>query len=158
MNEQRTGWSGWIVFASVLMLIAGALNAFTGLVAVISKDWVVWTNQGSMYMSFNAWGWTHMAIGALVFLAGLGLLTGNLAARILAVVIASASLIVNFLFIPAYPFWALTVMVLDAIIIYAVCAHGREMKSPLTTEEVIDVRAEARPVSTDQRPSGTRVP
>jgi len=141
MNEQRTGWTGWVIFASVLMMIAGALHAFTGLVAVVSKDWIVWTNQGSMYLSFNAWGWTHMAIGALVFLAGVGLLTGNIVARVVAVALASISLIANFLFIPAYPFWALTVMVLDAIVIYAVCAHGGEMKSIYGEESVIDVRA-----------------
>ncbi len=66
-------------------------------------------------------------------LAGLGLFTGNIVARTIAVIVASLSLIANFLFIPAYPVWALTVIALDVLVIYAVMAHGRE---------VIDLRAE----------------
>ncbi|MFZ4515143.1 MAG: DUF7144 family membrane protein [Acidimicrobiia bacterium] len=146
MNEQRTAWTGWIVFASVLMMITGALNAFSGIVAVVSKNWFVWSNQTNLYMNFTAWGWTHFAIGCLVFLAGLGLLTGNIWARAAAVLFASISLIGNFLWLPSYPFWALTVMVLDALIIYAVCAHGGEMKVA-APETIIDVTgAPTRPV------------
>lgn len=152
MNEQRTGWTGWIVFASVVMMITGALNAFSGLIAVISKNWFVWSNQNNLYMTFTAWGWTHFAIGCLVFFAGIGLLAGNIWARTAAVALASVSLIANFLWLPAYPFWALTVMVLNAIVIYAVCAHGSEMRiSP--EARVIDVtgtptRQAPQPVST----------
>ena len=48
-------------------------------------------------------------------LAGLGLFTGNIVARTIAVIVASLSLIANFLFIPAYPVWALTVIALDVL-------------------------------------------
>lgn len=162
MNEGRTGWTGWIVFASVVMMITGALNAFSGMVAVISKNWFVWNNQNDLYMTFTAWGWTHFAIGCLVFLAGIGLLTGNIWARAAAVVLASISLIANFLWLPAYPFWALTVMVLNAIVIYAVCAHGSEMR--LGPEEtVIDVtgapsRQMAQPAGAARNEARTATP
>jgi hypothetical protein len=45
------------------------------------------------------------------------------------VVVASISLIANFLFLPAYPLWAISVMVIDLLVIWALTAHGREMKS-----------------------------
>ena len=80
------------------------------------------------YREPSGWvGWIHLIGGIIVFLAGLGLFTGNILARIVAVVVAGMSLIANFLFIPAYPLWALTVITLDVLVIFAILAHGREM-------------------------------
>jgi hypothetical protein len=45
------------------------------------------------------------------------------------VIVAGVSLIVNFFYIPVYPLWAITVMVLDVLVIWALTAHGREMKA-----------------------------
>jgi hypothetical protein len=63
-----------------------------------------------------------------VLLSGIGLLSGNILARTVAVIVASLSLIANFFFIPVYPLWALTVIVIDVLVIWAVTAHGREMR------------------------------
>ena len=41
-ESDRTGWTGWITFAAIMMIIAGALNAIYGLIAVINDEWVVW--------------------------------------------------------------------------------------------------------------------
>jgi hypothetical protein len=35
----------------------------------------------------------------------------------------------NFLFLPYYPFWALTVITLDVLVIWAVTAHGRDLQN-----------------------------
>jgi hypothetical protein len=32
------------------------------------------------------------------------------------------------MFIPAFPVWALTIIALDAFVIYALTAHGRELR------------------------------
>jgi hypothetical protein len=63
-----------------------------------------------------------------VVLAGIGLFSGNILARALAVVVAGLNLLVNFFFIPVYPLWALTVITIDILVIWAVTAHGREMR------------------------------
>jgi hypothetical protein len=67
-------------------------------------------------------------VGAVVLISGLGLFSGNILARTIAVVVASISLLVNFFFIPVYPLWAITVIVIDLLVIWAVTAHGREMR------------------------------
>jgi hypothetical protein len=127
-QEPTTGWVGWIYFASVMMVIAGTLGAVHGLVAIFNDDWVVWTNQGNLYIDLTTWGWIHLGIGIAVILAGLGLLTGNVLARTVAVLLAGVSIIANFLYMPAYPVWALTIIALDVFVIYAVTAHGRELR------------------------------
>jgi hypothetical protein len=52
-QTQRSGWTGWIAFAGVLMIIGGTLNAIYGLIAVINDEWVVWGNRGAMYLDIS---------------------------------------------------------------------------------------------------------
>ena len=128
LDTGRTGWTGWIAFAGVMMIIGGFLNAFYGLVAVVNDDWVVWTNRGSVLLDITEWGWVHIILGLVVALCGFGVFTGNVLARTVGVIIASLSLIGNFFFIPAYPLWTITVMVIDALVIWALTVHGGEMR------------------------------
>ncbi|HEX6422967.1 MAG TPA: hypothetical protein VFZ79_05775 [Acidimicrobiales bacterium] len=127
LRREPTGWVGWIFFAAVMMIIAGALNAIHGLVAILNDEWVVWGNRADLYIDLTTWGWVHLVIGIAVLLAGFGLLSGNVLARAVAVLVASVSIVANFLFIPAYPVWALTVIAIDVFVIYALTAHGREL-------------------------------
>jgi hypothetical protein len=128
--RERTGWVGWIYFAAVLMLLVGTLNAIHGIIAVVNDEWVVWTNRGDLYLDLTEWGWIHFGVGVAMVLAGLGVLTGNVLARAVAVFLACVSVIANFLYIPAFPVWALTVIAIDVFVIFALTAHGGEMREP----------------------------
>ena len=124
----RSGWTGWITFAAVMMIISGSLNALYGLIALVNDEWVVWTNRGSLYLDISEWGWVHMIAGIVMVLAGFALFTGSVLARIVAVIVAVLSLIANFFFIPAYPLWALAVVTIDILVIWALTVHGGEMR------------------------------
>ncbi|HEX5365066.1 MAG TPA: hypothetical protein VFW63_00160 [Acidimicrobiales bacterium] len=127
LPPERTGWVGWIVFASVMMIIAGTLNAIHGLVAIVNDDWVVWGERTDLYIDLSQWGWIHLVVGVVVLLAGIGVLTGNVLARTVAVIVAGLAIVGNFLWLPAYPLWSLTIIAVDVFVIYALTAHGREM-------------------------------
>jgi hypothetical protein len=112
------------------MVISGALNALYGLIALLNDDWVVWTNRGSLYLDISNWGWIHLGIGIIVLISGIGVFSGNILARTVGVIAATISLIANFFFIPAYPIWAVTVVVINGLVIWALTAHGAEMREP----------------------------
>jgi hypothetical protein len=124
--DEPTGWVGWIWFAAVMMMIVGGLQFVQGLIAAINDEWVVWGNQANLYLDLSAWGWVHMAIGVVVFLSGLGVLSGNVLARFVGVVLASLSLVANFLWLPSYPVWSIVIIAIDLLVIYALTVHGRE--------------------------------
>jgi hypothetical protein len=126
-HEESSGWAGWIVFASVMMTLAGALNVVHGLVAILNDEWVVWGNRVDLYLDLTTWGWVHLGVGAAAILVGLGLLSGNVLARAIAVVLAGLSILANFLFMPAYPVWSLTIIAIDVFVIFALTAHGRDL-------------------------------
>lgn len=126
-REESSGWAGWIIFASVMMVLAGGLNAIHGLVAIFNDDWVVWGNRANLYLDLTTWGWVHLGIGVVLVLTGLGLLSGNILARTIAVFVAGLSIMANFLFMPAYPVWSLTIITIDVFVIFALTAHGRDL-------------------------------
>lgn len=123
-----TGWTGWVTFAGVMMILGGTLNFFYGLVAAINDEWVVWTNRGDLYLDVSQWGWIHMILGLVVVLCGFGVFTGNLLARAVGVVLAALSLVANFFYLPAYPLWSIIVIVIDLLVIWALTVHGGEMR------------------------------
>ena len=128
MYEETTGWVGWGIFAATMMIIGGALNAFYGIIAAVNDDWVVWTNRGAVYLDISEWAWVHIIVGGLVVLAGIGVLSGNVLARTVGVVLAGISMLTNFFFLPVYPLWSLVVITIDALVIWALTAHGRELR------------------------------
>ena len=128
--EERpmTGWAGWSMFAATMMILSGGLNALYGLVAAVNDDWVVWRNANAVYFDLSTWGWVHMVVGLVVVAAGIGVLSGNVIARAIGVLMAVLSIVANFFFIPVYPFWAISIITVDALVIWALTAHGGELR------------------------------
>jgi len=128
-REETSGWAvGFILFAAVMMLMAGIFQFFAGLVALFQNEFYVATRNYLFQFDATTWGWIHLIGGVLVVLAGWGLLSGRTWARVVGITLAVLSAIANFLFIPYYPFWALTIIALDVFVIWALAAHGRELQ------------------------------
>jgi hypothetical protein len=123
-----TGWTGWIVFASFMMFLLGAFQAVQGLVALFDDGFYVTSGNLVVNVNYNVWGTVHLLLGVLLMLTGAGVLTGNLAARTIGVILAGLSALANLLFIEAYPFWSIIIITVDVLVIYALTVHGRELK------------------------------
>ncbi len=128
-EEKRvTGWFGWILFAGVMMIMLGSFNAIEGFIALLNGNWLAKSTSLPINFDYQTWGWTWIIFGSLVAIAGLGVLAGQLWARIVGVIFAGLNAIAQLLFIPAYPFWALTVIVVDVLVIWALTVHGGELR------------------------------
>lgn len=118
--------SGWVTFAGVLMVIGGFFQAMSGLVALFKPTLYVASTNQLLVLNYRQWGWTHLIIGILLLVSSYALFTGRLWGRIVAIALATLSAIANFAFIAAYPFWSITIIVLDVLIIYGVATYGSE--------------------------------
>ena len=124
-----TAWAGWVVFGGVMLMMLGAFQIIEGLVALFDDGFYLVRPGGLVVdVNYNTWGWIHLIIGVVGVLAGLGLLVGNMAARIVGVAVAVLSAVVNLAFISAYPVWSAIMITLDVVVIYAIIVHGRELK------------------------------
>lgn len=124
-HRPLSGWYGWIAFAAMMMLLLGTFHVIAGLVALFAEDYFLVTHSGLLVsMDFTAWGWIHLALGAVLAGAGCALFAGATWARIVAVVVAMVSAVANLAFLSAYPLWSAIMIAVDVLIIYAVIAHG----------------------------------
>ena len=128
-DTEVTGWVGWIVFAGTMMLILGVFHMFEGLIALFRHTEIAFPASGlTVQVSYTQWGWLQLLAGVLVFFAGLGLFTGRMWARTVGVILVSISALINFAWANLFPFWSLTLLAIDFFVIYAIIAHGSEMK------------------------------
>jgi len=126
----RSKWTGWIVFAAVILFLGGLLQIMEGLVALFDEGYYAVGSDGLVvHVNYTAWGVVHLLVGALACLIGIGLLTGNMVARGAAVFLAGFSALANLVFLAANPAWSLLVIALDVVVIYAVVVHGGELES-----------------------------
>ena len=113
-----------------MMALLGVFHMFEGLIALFRHSYIVFPTQGlTIQVSYTQWGWVQLIAGVLVFLAGLGLFTGALWARTLAVILVAVSALINFAWVTSFPIWSLTLLAIDFFIINAIIAHGAEMKA-----------------------------
>ena len=124
-----TAWVGWIWFAAVLLLMAGAFNALNGLVAILSSEAYITTTSGLLVLDLTGWGWWHVFLGVLLVLAGIALFSGRMWARVIAVILAVLNACTQLLFLPASPVWSVLVIALDVMIIWALTVHGAEAEA-----------------------------
>src|SRR4051794_1427629 len=122
-------WQGWAYFGAVIMVTMGLLWAFVGLIALVDQDYYA-ARENSLLAasSYATWGWVHLIGGVVSVVAGAGILWGGRRwARILRIVVAGLSAGVNLGFVSAPPAWAIIVIALDVLVIYALTVHGWEI-------------------------------
>jgi hypothetical protein len=131
-EDRTTAWAGWVVFGGAMMIMMSTFQIAQGLVALFDDGFYLVASNGLVIdIDYNTWGWIHLFIGAIGLLTGVGLLAGNMAARVVGVGVAFLSALVNLAFISAYPIWSTILITLDVIVIYAIIVHGRELKGNL---------------------------
>jgi hypothetical protein len=128
-QEEPSGAAvGFILFAAIMMIMVGVFQALQGIIAIFENEFYVATRNYLFQFDATTWGWIHLVIGLIVAFAGWGLLSGRTWARVVGITVVLLSALANFLFIPYYPFWALLLITLDIFVIWAITAHGGELR------------------------------
>jgi hypothetical protein len=129
-RPEPTGWVGWIAFSGVMMTMIGVFQIMMGFVALFKDDYYLVGREGLVVtLDYTSWGWTHLILGVVVLLAGFGVLAGQMWARVVGIILAMLSAVVNVAFLAAYPVWSVIIITLDVLVIYALSVHGREAKA-----------------------------
>jgi hypothetical protein len=115
--------SGWITFAGVVIIMVAILNIIDGIAAISTSSF--FANDARYVISdLNTWGWVMLGLGVLQMAVGFGVWAGNKLARWAGIVVVSLNAVAQLLFIPAYPFWSLSIFALDILVLYGLAAHG----------------------------------
>ncbi|UVO12174.1 hypothetical protein NM962_20130 [Mycobacterium sp. SVM_VP21] len=118
--------AGSATFAAAALILTSALLTVLQGISALGGDDLVVVGQGDLdyIYEFNTtvWGWVLIVLGVALIVVAFGLFWGKSWARVAAVVMASMSIVGMFLWLPHYPVWAIIVIALDVIVIWAVSA------------------------------------
>jgi len=121
-NSPRTAWSGMVVFAATMMVLVGGFTFIDGLVSLFNAGY-----YGSvthlLFGNFQSWGWWNIVAGVILVAAGFSLFSGATWARVLGIILAALNAIAQLVFIQVFPVWAVIVIALDVLVIYALTVN-----------------------------------
>jgi len=122
MSTKQEVAAGTSIVAAIVLITVGVLQFFQG-IAALAKDEVFVVGVQYVYkFDLTTWGWIHLILGVVVVLVGVALFTGATWARIGAIILLALSIVANFLWIPYYPWWSLTVIALAILAIWGLAA------------------------------------
>jgi hypothetical protein len=121
-------WSGWVLFAGVMLMVAGGTRIIDGLWALKRDNDLenAPALEELLVLDDNlaAWGWFYVILGVLLIIAGFAVFSGAQWARWFGIVFASIAIFTHFAWMYAFPVQALVGVVIDSLVLYALVAYG----------------------------------
>ncbi|MFI6057741.1 hypothetical protein [Streptomyces sp. NPDC051286] len=106
------------LFAGTALLLSGLFSIFLG-VTGIARDHLFSPAGYAFRFDLTAWGWIHLVVGVVLVIAGVGVFADQRWGRGAGVAVAGISLVTQFMFIPYYPAWSISVMTLDLLVMWS---------------------------------------
>lgn len=117
----REGFAAGTTYAAATLLMVVSVVGILQGISALAKDELFVSGINYVYkFDLTAWGWIALVLGIVGVIIACGMFTGALWARVGAVAIAAVSIVVNFLWLPYYPWWSVVVIALDIVVIWAV--------------------------------------
>jgi len=116
--------AGLAVFAALMLMTTGVLQALQGIAAIIDDEFFVVVAGYPYGVDVSSWGWIHLVVGIVVAVVGFFVLTGAGWARATGIFLAALSILANFLFIPYYPLWSVLLIALGVAVIWALAVYS----------------------------------
>ncbi|WP_017593023.1 DUF7144 family membrane protein [Nocardiopsis potens] len=120
---------GWRVFASCMLIFAGAVNLLQGMVASFNPGFYTAPDGEILVFDYAWWGVSLAVWGAVLLLAGFAALSGRMWARAVGVVAAGLNAFAQLAFLEAYPVWSVVALVVDGLVVYGLTAGWRDREA-----------------------------
>ena len=117
---------GIAVFAGVAMVVGGAFQALEGLAGIVNDKYLVVLPNYIYAFDLTVWGVIHLLVGLALVVIGVSLLRGQTWARVAGMIAAAVSAILNFVWLPISPWWAIAIIAVDMLVIWALAQYLRQ--------------------------------
>ncbi len=119
--RSREGY-GWVVFAGILLIIAGLFDIVNGIRAIGAQDTafdtIFWDNN------LEAWGWFYLIVGVVLLVAGIAIFNRAPWAVLVGIAVAVVAAVVNMFWLFVYPIHSLIVIIVCLLIAYGLTVYG----------------------------------
>lgn len=116
----------WLLFAGIVLIAAAIMRFFDAIWAFTYHGAVPEHLQNSLFgHSLSTYGWVWLVVSLVLFVSGLAVMVRSQAARWIGVAAGVIGAISAIWWMPYYPVWSLTYIVLGVFVVYALVAHGQ---------------------------------
>ncbi|MQS11053.1 hypothetical protein F7Q99_01830 [Streptomyces kaniharaensis] len=112
-------------FAGIVMILLALFNGWDAMAALIDSPVVTGTDR-YVFGDLHGLGWALLVLAIAQGLAGITLLTGDLPSRWFPAVVLCANAFTQFVFLPSFPAWSLTIIAIDLAALYVVLSAPEE--------------------------------
>ncbi|MEV7521862.1 hypothetical protein [Streptomyces sp. NPDC091371] len=122
-----SAWAaGGAMFAGVVLLVEGVMSVLKGIAGIAENDVYARLGDYVYKLDTSAWGWILLLLGIVLAVVGWGILKDAPWARATGVVLAGINIVINFMWLPYAPVWALVSIALCVFVIWALCTAGSD--------------------------------
>jgi hypothetical protein len=116
---------GWLVFAAVVLGVAGIMRIFDGIWALRYKGAVPENLQNSLLgTTLKNYGWLWLIIGIVLILCALGVMARSQISRWIGVFAGAVIAVSAIWWMPYYPIWSMVYIGIGILVIYALVMEG----------------------------------
>jgi hypothetical protein len=115
--------SGWVRFAAILLIFAGAVNLIHGFTLLEHDHYVA---DRLDYSNFTFWGWVFLVGGVAQISAGAAVVGRRLVGYQAGVILAVAAIVLWFLMIFSAPFGAMIGIIVNLCILYGLTVGAQD--------------------------------
>jgi hypothetical protein len=116
---------GWLVFAAVILGVAGIMRIFDAIWAFRYKGAVPEHLQSALLgTTLKNYGWLWLIVGIVLILCALGVMARSQISRWIGVFAGAVIAVSAIWWMPYYPIWSLAYIGIGVLVIYALVVEG----------------------------------
>ena len=123
-HEEHKGTSGWIIFASLMLVVGSISHISSGLTMVVNTDWVMLNSDYTSESDVVALGWINLGIATLMLVSAWGVLSAKKWARAVGVIFGVLTVVNGISNLELNIFWGVAGIAVGAGIIFALTVKG----------------------------------
>ena len=115
---------GWILFAVIMLAIAGVLNAIWGIAAIDDSTYFNGDNRFVIFDDLKTWGWFLLIVGILQLGAAFSVWTRHTYGQLAGIAFASLNAMLLLFTVNVFPIAAFMLFIVDLLVIYGLAVYG----------------------------------
>jgi hypothetical protein len=121
VDERRAEGEVWILFAAVILMVAGVFNILYGLVAITKDSYL---SNHVLFSSVTTWGVVILIVGIIAVIVAIAVFFKQRWSRWLGVIVCGVDATIQLAFLGAFPFWSALIIAIDILVIYGLVVYG----------------------------------
>ena len=118
------GPSGWVRFASIVLIYAGIMRVLDSIWAFRVNNHQIVLVDGILGENIRHYAWLWLIVGILLILCAFAVAQRSQIARWIGIVAGAVAAITSIWWMPYYPIWSLTYIAIGIGVVFALAAYG----------------------------------